>query len=371
MRALPPFWHAKIKSRQASLQYRQLPRTRQDVDFCSNDYLGLARGAHESITASAGGSTGSRLLSGNSDFILHVEQHIAARLGFDNALIFPSGYSANVGVLSAFADRGVVFIMDELCHASLIDGARLGFAKRAKFRHNDTHSLAQALKRSQAQSSAMIVVVESIYSMDGDIAPLAEIVALCRQYGAELIVDEAHAIGVLGHHGEGMVHQLELQNEVLAVVYTFGKAPGSHGAIIAGAQQVIAYLVNFCRAFIYSTAPSNLHVSEMRQAFDHVIAADAQRAKLQQNIAVFIDCAKRLQLPVLPSNSAIQAIVLGQVEQTKQLAEYLNARGYWLKPILSPTVAPGRERIRICLHAFNEYAQIEGMLGAAHEFLEG
>ncbi|MGF1925868.1 MAG: aminotransferase class I/II-fold pyridoxal phosphate-dependent enzyme, partial [Bacteroidia bacterium] len=236
----------KEKNRLRSLSYSTLP-----VDFCSNDYLGFARSKdlHHLIAAETerlsilrNGATGSRLLSGNHLYTEEVEKFIADYHRCPAALLFNSGYDANVGLLSSIPQRGDTIITDELIHASLIDGARLSHAERYRFKHNDLADLESKLRNSKG---ICYVVVESIYSMDGDQAPLTEICKLCSTYEANLIVDEAHAIGVFGENGEGLIQQLSLEANVFARIVTYGKALGVHGAAILGSNVLRNYLINF------------------------------------------------------------------------------------------------------------------------------
>ena len=244
----------KLNERQEQNAFRRLLLPQGKTDLCSNDYLGIVRNqliekqlGESAHTAYRHGSTGSRLLAGNYALVEETEKMLAAFHDAEAGLIFNSGYDANLGLLSCVPQRGDTIIYDYLSHASLRDGIRLSFAQSFSFKHND---LADLEKRLQAATGTIFVVTESVFSMDGDMAPLTAISDLCRQYGAHLIVDEAHATGVVGAKGEGLVQQLNLQTACFARVHTFGKAVGCHGAIVLGSDRLRNYLVNFCRSFI-------------------------------------------------------------------------------------------------------------------------
>ena len=247
---------------------RQLRTADEFVDFCSNDYLGFARSTvlRQAIQQadlrsdnSRTGATGSRLLAGQSALADEVEQELAQFYQTESALIFNSGYDANIGLLSCLPKAGDTLLTDELIHASMIDGARLSYATRHRFKHNDLADLTTKLQQATQLGGQIFVAVESVYSMDGDMAPLTDLVDICEKYGAALLVDEAHATGVYGsgpsgQGGEGLVVALGLQDRVFARVHTFGKALGVHGATIVGPAVLRQYLINFARPFIYTTA---------------------------------------------------------------------------------------------------------------------
>lgn len=347
----------KLDERRASGNYRTLKAENELIDFCSNDYLGFARSQvlRQRIQAevdnhplSLNGSTGSRLLSGNLQYAVDLEQQLAAYHGFEAGLLFNSGYDANLGLLSSLAQRGDTIILDELIHASAIDGARLSNANRYSFRHNKVNSLEAKLKASKGNC---YVVIESVYSMDGDSAPLSEILNLTEKYGAHLIVDEAHAVGL---HKRGLVSESDLQNRIFAAVVTFGKALGCHGATVLGGNLLREYLINFARPFIYSTAPSFHHLASINMAYELLNTADDAIIKLKNNISIFKEnIIQNDDAPLIPSHSAIQCVVFKNNDQARHAANTLQSAGLDVRPILSPTVAAGTERIRICLHSFN------------------
>ncbi|MFT5259850.1 MAG: 8-amino-7-oxononanoate synthase [Saprospiraceae bacterium] len=358
---------AELTARQQSDQLRSLELV-DGIDFCSNDYLGLAQqplslSLDEHLTL---GSTGSRLVSGNSEKVLSFEQSIARFHGFEQGLLFSAGYAANSGLLACLGKKGDLMLLDSLAHASLIDGARLSFAKRIRFKHNDLCDLEAQLiifnANKTAQSQQAFVVVEAVYSMDGDIAPLEKLASLCKRLNAALVVDEAHSIGLYGRQGEGLIAELGLQQDVFAAVYTYGKAMGHHGAVIAGSTALRDYLVNYCRPFIYTTAPSEHHVAMLTLAYVNMQAADDQRSRLAENLTYFAQKVKSLALDNahwLASDTPIQALVLRNAKRTKAVALSLREAGLAVKAIVSPTVAEGSERLRICIHSHNSHANMD------------
>lgn len=371
MKKAHTFIKSKLDERHEAGNYRQLKQESGLVDFCSNDYLGLAHSAELkaaidrelAIRSSAlNGSTGSRLLAGNTAYAEELETAIAEVHGYEAGLIFNSGYDANLGLLSALPQKGDTVITDELIHASVIDGARLSYAERFRFKHNDLHSLEDKLQRAKGN---VYVVIESIYSMDGDVAPLADITAMVEGYNAHLIVDEAHATGVFGY---GVVHKLNLQDKVFAAVVTFGKALGCHGAIILGSTLLRDYLINFSRSFIYTTAASFHQLASVKMAYQ-ALQNDGEKARiLHQNIAYFKANFTNRQYQLIPSDSAIQCLIMGSNAKAKALAGQLQSGGFDVRPILSPTVAAGSERLRICIHAYNTEREIAGLLSIINNF---
>ncbi|WP_121810545.1 aminotransferase class I/II-fold pyridoxal phosphate-dependent enzyme [Mucilaginibacter kameinonensis] len=351
------FLKRKLQERQQSGTYRQLKPENGLVDFCSNDYLGFAHSivlkqniAHEvnSHPLSLNGAAGSRLLSGNIKYAEDLEKQIAAYHQSEAGLLFNSGYDANLGLLSSLAQRGDTIILDELVHASIIDGARLSYANRYSFRHNDLESLESKLKIAKGNC---YVVIESVYSMDGDTPPLFEILTLTEKYNAALIVDEAHAVGL---YPKGLVCELGLQERIFARVVTFGKALGGHGAVVLGSNYLRNYLVNFARSFIYTTAASFHQLAAIKMAYRLLENSGEAITNLKRNIGLFkqeVNTGENFTL--LNSDSPIQCIVLKSNEMAREAARQLQMNNLDVRPILSPTVAQGTERIRICLHSFN------------------
>ncbi|WP_460678899.1 aminotransferase class I/II-fold pyridoxal phosphate-dependent enzyme [Mucilaginibacter koreensis] len=363
MNHINQYLESRLQQRQQNGTLRQLKPEQPLVDFCSNDYLGFARSAalqssideELQLFATSHGSTGSRLLAGNSNYVIALENFLAEFYNAEAALLFNSGYDANVGLFSALPQRGDTVLHDELIHASIIDGIRLSYAQRQSFRHNDLQHLEEKLKKHT--SGRCYVAVESIYSMDGDTAPLRELVLLCEQYQAALIVDEAHATGVFGN---GIVATLGLSHRVLARVVTFGKALGCHGAAVVGSTALIDYLVNFARSFIYTTAAPLHQLAAIKMTHQLLKGSDHEVQVLKDHIHLFTTNLQHLpsNYKLVMSQSPIQCIVIGDVEKTKTLAAYLQQQSFDVRPILSPTVAAGTERLRICLHAFNTSQEI-------------
>lgn len=360
--------------RQENKVLRSLKTNIRGIDFSSNDYLGLAcsqalatRIAAASAAQAAGnGAGGSRLISGNSSLAEELEAQLARFFKAETSLLFGSGYMANMGILSSVPQKGDTILYDELAHACIKDGARLSMARRYSFKHNNLESLQKRLRIAEGQ---VFVVVESVYSMDGDQAPLEELAQCCRAYGAALIVDEAHSTGIYGA-GSGLVCALGLEQQVFARIHTFGKAMGSHGACITGDWVLRNYLINFARTFIYTTAlpPHSLLSLQAAVAYlqEHIHLAEV----LQQRISFFNSLKKERLLQLLPegfipeSNSPIQAIVLPGNERVIAVAARLQQKGYDVRPIVSPTVPERTERLRICLHTFNTEEEIEGLVDA-------
>jgi 8-amino-7-oxononanoate synthase len=352
----------RLAERRSMGNYRALKPESDLIDFCSNDYLGFSRSTilKSKIDAEVNsshfilnGSTGSRLISGNLNYTEDLEQEIATLFKSEAGLLFNSGYDANLGLLSSLPQRDDTIITDELIHASVIDGARLSHANRYTFKHNDADSLKAKLKNSKG---ICYVVIESVYSMDGDIPPIVELLELTERYGAHLIVDEAHAVGL---YKTGIVTHLNLEKRVFARIVTFGKALGCHGAIILSSDLLRKYLINFARSFIYTTACTFHQLASIKMACQLLQQSDTEIKLLQTNIGLFKQMLNSsAKYPLIDSTSAIQCILLKSNETAKQTAETLQNKGLNVRPILSPTVAQGSERIRICLHSFNQAEDI-------------
>jgi 8-amino-7-oxononanoate synthase len=341
------------------------------IDFTSNDYLGLARSQELSQAIEqkindralrSNGATGSRLLSGNSDYAEQVETKLAGIFKSEAALLFNSGYSANLGVLSSLPQRGDTILYDELAHACMKDGARLSLAKRFNFRHNDMGDLESKLKLA---SGKVFIAVESIYSMDGDQCPLKELVVLAEKYGAIIILDEAHSTGVLGNAGSGLAVSLGLENKIDIRIYTFGKGMGIHGACVAGSSTLRDYLINFARPFIYTTAMPPHSLASIECAFDFLNCNIGLQEVLTKKVGCFLHELNRTG-DASTSKSSIQSICIGGNEKTKTVAEALQQKGFDVRPILSPTVPKDSERLRVCLHTFNTEEEISSVIQSLH-----
>ena len=347
---------------------RTLINLQQQIDFSSNDYFGLStHPSFDEIKSNqlAWGATGSRSITGNSLLAEETEKQIAQFHERSAALLFNTGYMANIGLFSSLAEKGDTYIADELIHASMIDGMRLSHANRLKFKHNDLQDLEKKLLLA---SGKKIVAVESIYSMDGDMAPLNDIADLCDKHGALLIVDEAHATGIYGEKGQGLVHANHLEKRVYACIHTFGKALGLHGAAITGSEVLRNFLINQARSFIYTTALPPHSLMQIQKAYELIASAD--RFALQDLIAHFntrVTAYSNIQF--LKSESPIQGIVFADNFLAKNAATHLQEKGFFVKAILSPTVPAGKERIRICLHTFNTKEQIDDLLIEINSFL--
>jgi len=358
----------KLDDKNAAGTLRTLVHTNNSVDFSSNDYLGFAQSGLLNIDEKntlPSGATGSRSITGNSALAEETEQLIAKFHNREAALIFNSGYTANVGLFSCIAAKGDTFISDEYIHASIIDGMRLSYANRLRFKHND---LADLEKKLQAATGKKIVAIESIYSMDGDEAPLIEIAALCKKNDALLIVDEAHATGVYGNKGDGLVCKYSLENEVYACIHTFGKAIGLHAAAITGSQVLRTFLINQARSFIYTTALPPQNYLQIQRSYQ--LLPSGQRSALNAMVEYFRqNITANKQINFIDSHSPIQGIMIGDNFATKALANHLVEKGFFVRPILSPTVPIGKERIRICIHSFNTEEQINELVKAIIQFI--
>lgn len=368
MRKAAQFIQDRLQVRTENGSLRKLFSTEGLIDFCSNDYLGFARSAKlataieeeiSKISSRLHGATGSRLISGNHPFTEATEAFIADFHQAESGLIFNSGYDANVGLVSSLAQRGDTIISDELIHASLIDGARLTHANRYTFKHNSLTDLEAKLKSAKGN---IYVLVESVYSMDGDIAPLREINMLCEQYAANLIVDEAHALGIFGNHGKGLVQELNLEKKVFARVVTFSKALGCHGAIVLGSYSLRDYLINFARSFIYTTAAPLHTIAAIKCAYETLIELD-HSPLISKKINLYSSLMEQAGLIPYPlSISAIQTVLYSTNVAAKSTAIALQKKGLDVRAILSPTIPQGRERLRICLHLFNKDEEISTLV---------
>jgi 8-amino-7-oxononanoate synthase len=371
MKKLPVTLSDKLALRLQNNALRQLPKASGLVDFASNDYLGFSHSetifekTHQYLLQHnqiQNGATGSRLLSGNHAVYQEVELLIAQFHQSPAALIFNSGYDANVGFFSAVPQKGDLILYDELCHASIRDGIQLSHAKAYKFQHNDLEDLERLLVRHP--DTTIYIVTESVFSMDGDTPNMEELVQLAEKHRAYVVVDEAHALGVLGGKGEGLVQSLHLQETVFARIMTFGKGLGCHGAAILGGEDLKSYLVNFARSFIYTTGLSPHSVATILTAYEQLEKATDSQQLLKNNIAHFNQEKNRLSLKPLfvRSKSAIQSAIIPGNERVKGIAQQLQSNGFDVKPILSPTVPEGQERLRFCLHSFNSKQEITDVL---------
>lgn len=344
---------------------RSLKTTYPYIDLSGNDYLGfstkglLADEIKKISPSKKTGSTGSRLISGNSLLFEEIETQVAEFHNAQSALLYNSGYDANLGLLSSVPQKGDLVLSDELIHASLIDGIRLSFATHYKFRHNDLVSLKELVARHRESFHEIYVVVESVYSMDGDCAPLSELAALSSEYGLRLIVDEAHAIGVFGNKGRGLCQELNGEKDCFARIYTYGKAMGCHGAAVVGSEELKTYLINFSRSFIYTTAMPEHSLLAIKAAYK-LLQTTPEIEKLHQLIAYFNSSAGKQNF--IKSTSAIHCYINPGNDEVQRLEETLNKAGFFVKSIKSPTVKTNQERLRVCLHSFNTKQEVDGLL---------
>lgn len=373
MKQFPKALAQKLNQRKANNALRELPVSKNLIDFASNDYLGFASSdeifnqTHEYLLNNnirVNGATGSRLISGNHNLYAIAENTIAKFHDAPAALIFNSGYDSNVGFFSSVPQRNDVILYDELCHASIRDGITMSNAKSYKFQHNDLDDLESIIKRCHTEPVEVYVVTESVFSMDGDCPNLEELVALCEKYNCHLVVDEAHAIGVFGENGEGVVQSLGLQDNVFARIITFGKGLGCHGAAIIGSEELKSYLINFARSFIYTTGLSPHSVATILIAYQHLKTEKVAMQNLKQNIQFFNQekTQRGLKSLFVYSKSAIQCAIIPGNEKVKSIASKLQEKGFDVKAILSPMVPEGQERLRFCLHSYNSEAEISEVL---------
>ena len=371
MKNLPQNLSEKLKIRKQNNALRQLPNATSLTDFASNDYLGWSQSelifdeTHQLLldrNIKNNGATGSRLLSGNHQLYTATEDFIARFHQSESALIFNSGYDANVGFFSSVPQRGDLILYDELCHASIRDGIQLSKAKAYKFNHNDFEDLEQLIQRNP--NTTLYIVTETVFSMDGDCPNLEELVSVSNKYNCYLVVDEAHALGVFGERGEGLVQMLGLQDQIFARIMTFGKGLGCHGAAIIGSLELKSYLVNFARSFIYTTGLSPHSVAAILVGYQHLEKDLIPILKLRENIVFFNQHKNMLSLKPLfvRSKSAIQSAIIPGNEKVKSIANQLHQKGFDVKAILSPTVPEGQERLRFCIHSYNSIEEISEVL---------
>jgi len=346
----------KLSTRKQMNSLRSLRTNTSLIDFCSNDYLGFSKNLLVEESKNQG-ATGSRLISGNSAQFELLETKIAAFHNAPAGLIFNSGYDANIGLFSCIADKGDTIIYDQYIHASIRDGIRLSNARSFSFEHNNIDALEKKLQQADGH---VIVAIESVYSMDGDEAPLEKIVAVCEKYEANIILDEAHATGVLGENGEGLAQSLNLESKIFARVHTFGKAMGCHGAIVLGSDNLRNYLINFARSFIYTTALSEHSLNAVESAYNELERSNSIIKQLHRNISLFQSLLSAdLQSKFIPSSSPIQSILVAENETVKKVEASLQTLGFDIRAILHPTVEKGKERIRICIHSFNTEEELK------------
>lgn len=377
MKQFPKSLQQKLQLREQNSALRKLVVLDDSlIDFSSNDYIGFASNedlfqeTHQYLIENnikVNGASGSRLISGNHNLYSVTEDFIANFHQVETALIFNSGYDANLGFFSSVAQRNDIILYDELCHASIRDGIQMSHAKSYKFSHNNFAELEQLIIKfttHNSQLTTFYIVTESVFSMDGDTPNLEELVTISQKYNGYLVVDEAHALGVFGNNGEGLVQSLGLQDKVFARIVTFGKGLGCHGAAVLGSEELKNYLVNFARSFIYTTGLSPHSVATILFAYKKLENEKTALEHLKRNIQFFNQ--EKMQLGLKPlfvySKSAIQCAIIPGNEKVKSIANQLQEKGFDVKAILSPTVPEGQERLRFCLHSNNSEKEISEVL---------
>jgi 8-amino-7-oxononanoate synthase len=349
-----------LEKRKIDGNFRQLTLQGGGIDFLSNDYLGLSKDAILTTSSSSyQGSTGSRLLSGNSANAEICERFLASHFNVDSALVFSSGYNANIGFFSCIPLRGDIILYDECIHVSMKDGFRLSFANAFSFKHNDLEDLEKKINRLKGkldQNASIYVAVESLYSMTGDISPLKNLVSLSQSLSYKLIVDEAHSVGVFGKNGTGLVAELGLSDSIFARIITFGKAFGFHGAAVLGSKKLREYLINFSRPFIYTTA---LPPKDFDKIVSMIGTDDlSSRQKLLQEKIDWFNAKIPSGLLTSDVRSPIKMVQIDSLDAIQLLVSQLLAANITIKPILYPTVPIKQQGLRICLHSFNTLEEI-------------
>ncbi len=365
------------------LQSPQSPHITVDgeeyLSFCSNDYLGLAN--HPQLIAAmqqgaqqwGAGAGAAHLVSGHSQAHHDLEEALATFVGKPAALIFSTGYMANLGVVQALVGKNDTVFADKFNHASLNDAMLQSRAKVQRYRHNDVAQLAALLKQCDNTPSGdggrKIVITDAVFSMDGDLACLAEILALCEQHDAWLLVDDAHGFGVLGNDGQGSLSHFKLTSPRIIYMATLGKAAGVSGAFVAAEQVVIDTLVNHARCYVYTTATPPPLASALLESLKLISQGDPLRTHLQRLIAQLREGLSDLPYQLMSSDTAIQPLMIGDNQQALALSDGLRERGIWVAAIRPPTVPQGTARLRITLSAAHTAADVEQLIGALHELV--
>ena len=343
------------------------------LSFCSNDYLGLA--SHPQLIAAmrqgaqqwGAGAGAAHLVSGHSQVHHNLEEALAKFVGTPAALLFSTGYMANLGIVQALAGKGDTVFADKLNHASLNDAMLLSRAKVQRYHHNDMSQLEALLAKTE--SGRKLIITDAVFSMDGDLACLPELLALCKQYDAWLLADDAHGFGVLGNEGRGSLSHFRLASPYIIYMATLGKAAGVFGAFVAAEQVVIDTLVNHARSYVYTTATPPALASALLESLKLISQGDAMRAHLQSLIAQLRDGLSNLRFQLLPSDTAIQPIMIGDNQQALALSDGLRNRGIWVAAIRPPTVPQGTARLRITLSVAHTAADVDQLIGALHELV--
>lgn len=341
------------------------------LSFCSNDYLGLANhpkliAAMQKAAGDSGvGSGASNLITGHHRYHDDLEKQLAKFVGLPAALLFSTGYMANIGVLGALAGRGDAIFADKLNHACLNDGGYYSLAEFNRFAHNDVAALESLLKACAAKHK--LIAVDAVFSMDGDIAPLAEYLALCEKYDAYIYVDDAHGFGVLGKHGEGSLNHLNLQSPRIIMMATLGKAAGVAGAFVAGEKVVIDYLIQTAKSYVYSTPAPPALSATLSASVSLIEQGDDLRAHLRSLIIYFKDNLNCKKWQLMPSETSVQPLLVGGNLEVLALSEYLQTRGILVPAIRPPTVPIGTARLRISISAAHSLDDIKNLITAIHQ----
>ena len=345
------------------------------LSFCSNDYLGLANHKKiklaftQAVETYGVGSGAAHLINGHSCLHHDCEQRLAAFTGRDRALLFSTGYLANLGIASALLGRHDFVYQDKLNHASLIDAAKISGARLVRYRHNDTAQLASLLQENQAESRKL-VMTDGVFSMDGDCADLAEIARISAQHQGWCMVDDAHGFGVLGKTGAGLLEQLELsQQQVPILMATLGKAVGTAGAFVAGSDDLIETLIQQARPYIYTTAAPPAIAAATLCSLDIIERESWRREKLQELIGHFCARMAAIEVELMPSDTAIQPILIGDNNRVLELGKNLMRAGIHVGAIRSPTVPVGSARLRVTLSAAHEKSDIDQLVNTLGQLL--
>ena len=341
------------------------------LSFCSNDYLGLAN--HPQLIAAlqrgaqqwGAGAGAAHLVSGHSAAHHQLELQLATFVGKPAALLFSTGYMANLGAVQALAGKDDTVFADKLNHASLNDAMLLSRATVRRYRHGDMAQLAQLLEKTR--SGRKLIITDAVFSMDGDLAPLPELLALCAQYNAWLLVDDAHGFGVLGEQGRGSLSHFLIGSSRIIYMATLGKAAGVFGAFVAAEQVVIDTLINHARSYVYTTATPPALSCALSESLALIAQGDERRTHLRRLIAKLREGVSDLPWPLMPSDTAIQPLLVGDNQAVLQLSDRLRERGLWVAAIRPPTVPQGTARLRITLSAAHTESDVEQLIGALHE----
>jgi 8-amino-7-oxononanoate synthase len=360
-----------------TLQRAQSPHIVVDgksyLSFCSNDYLGLAnhpqlvRAVQQGAEQYGVGAGAAHLVSGHFSPHHQLELELASFVDKPAALLFSTGYMANLGVVQALVGKDDTVFADKFNHASLNDAMQLSRATVKRYRHNDMTQLAQFLE--QTKSGRKLVITDAVFSMDGDLAPLPELLALCEQHDAWLLIDDAHGFGVLGEQGRGSLSHFCISSKRIIYMGTLGKAAGVFGAFVAAEQIVIDTLVNHARSYIYTTATPPALAGAMLESLQLIIGGDALRAHLQSLIAQLRNGLRGLPWAVMPSATAIQPLLVGDNQAALNMSNELRERGIWVAAIRPPTVPQGTARLRITLSAAHSAADVTRLIEALHELV--